>query len=51
MSKAQEPINARYDGKCYDIVKQISQLLLWATFTVLGSEICIEIQGIEIDYW
>jgi hypothetical protein len=48
--QAQEPIDARYDGKYYGIVIQISQLLLSAIFTVLGTEICIEVQGIE-GYW
>jgi hypothetical protein len=51
MSKAQEPIDARYDGKYYGIVNRISQLLLLGIFTVLGTEICIEVQGIEIGYW
>jgi hypothetical protein len=51
MSKAQEPIDARNDGKYYGIINQISQLLLWAILTVLGTEICIEVQGVEIGYW
>jgi hypothetical protein len=51
MSKAQEPIDARYAGKYYGIVRRISQLLLWAILNVLGTEICIEVQGVEIGYW
>jgi hypothetical protein len=51
MSKAQELINARYDGKYHGIVSRISQLLLWEILDVLGTEICIEVQSVEIGYW
>jgi hypothetical protein len=48
LPKAQGPIDARYDGKYYGIVIPNFHLLLSAIFTVLGIEICAEVQGIEI---